>query len=206
MESRKPLARRTQRLFLALWPDDGVRAPLAAHVDLWQWPAGCVRYAPVDWHVTLHFIGDVASEKVDLIANCAEVSFRPFVLQLDQPRLWPRGLAVLCAAEVPLALKMLHDQLGQALGALDVALDPRPFVPHVTLARQAAAALAPAVFAPVRWPVTGFALVASTGLKAQRYRVLRHYHQGPAHAGDVAGSEAAAQAGLSRPGRRFLGL
>jgi 2'-5' RNA ligase len=151
---------------------------LAAHAGQWQWPAGCARYAPADWHVTLHFMGDVASEKVDLIANCAEVPFQPFELVLDQSGLWPRGLVVLCASEVPSALMRLHAQLGHALSALDVALDPRPYVPHVTLARHAGAAIAPAAFAPVRWPVSGFALVLTTGLKAPRYRVLGQYRQG----------------------------
>lgn len=179
MDSGKPLAARTQRLFLALWPDEAVREQLAAHAGQWQWPAGCVRYAPADWHVTLHFIGDVAREKVDMIANGADVSFQPFVLVFDQPGLWPRGLAVLCASEVPLALKRLRAQLGHALSALDFAPDPRPYAPHVTLARHAEAAIAPAAFAPVRWPVSGFALVLSIGLKAPRYRILGQYRQAP---------------------------
>ncbi|MFZ2662941.1 RNA 2',3'-cyclic phosphodiesterase [Rhodoferax sp.] len=175
MDFDKALDPRTQRLFLALWPDDGVRGQLVDHADQWLWPAGCVRYAPADWHVTLHFIGDVATGKVEAIASGAEVPFQPFELVLDQPKIWPRGLAVLCASERPAALNRLHAQLGQALGALDLALDMRPYVPHVTLARQAAAAMAPLAFVPVHWQVQGFALVLSTGLKAPRYRVLRQY-------------------------------
>lgn len=105
----------------------------------------------------------------------AAVPFQPFELVLDRPALWPRGLAVLCATEVPAALKGLIDQLGQALRALDLALDKRPYVPHVTLARHAEAAIAPLACAPVPWPVQGFALVVSTGLKVPRYRVIRQY-------------------------------
>jgi len=175
MDSDKPPVASRQRLFLALWPDDGVRRQLAAHAEQWRWPAGCMRYAPQDWHATLHFIGDVASEKVQSIATAAALPLQPFGLVFDQPRLWPRGLAVLCASEPPAALIRLHEALGQALGALDLALDPRPYVPHVTLARRAEAAIAPRVFAPVQWPVQCFALVLSTGLKAPRYRVLRQY-------------------------------
>jgi 2'-5' RNA ligase len=175
MDSDKPPVASRRRLFLALWPDDGVRRQLAAHAEQWRWPAGCVRYAPQDWHATLHFIGDVASEKVQSIATAAALPLQPFGLVFDQPRLWPRGLAVLCASEPPAALIRLHEALGQALGALDLALDPRPYVPHITLARRAEAAIAPRVFAPVQWPVQCFALVLSTGLKAPRYRVLRQY-------------------------------
>lgn len=175
MNTGKSPVVRTQRLFLALWPDDATRGQLAAHANQWIWPPGCARYAAADWHATLHFIGDVATEKAEAIAACAVVPFQPFELVLDQPRLWPHGLAVLCAAEVPVALRALHERLGQALRGLDLALDPRPYVPHVTLARHAAAAIAPAVLAPVRWPVRGFALVLSTGLEAPRYRVIRQY-------------------------------
>ena len=175
MDSGKPFTARTQRLFLALWPAADVREQLAAHADQWRWPAGCMRYAPADWHATLHFIGDVATEKVDAIAACAAVPVQPFNLALDQPRLWARGLAVLGASEVPVALKMLHERLGQVLRELDFALDTRPYVPHVTLARHAEAAIAPMACAPVHWPVQDFALVVSTGLKAPRYQVIRQY-------------------------------
>jgi 2'-5' RNA ligase len=175
MDSGKPLTARTRRLFLALWPDADVREQLAAHADQWLWPAGCTRYAPADWHVTLHFIGDVASEKVEAIAACAAVPFQPFDLALEQPRLWARGLAVLGASEVPVALKMLHERLGQVLRGLDLALDTRPYVPHVTLARHAEAAIPPIPCAPVHWQVQGFALVVSTGLKAPRYQVIHQY-------------------------------
>lgn len=175
MDSGKVMTPQTQRLFLALWPDAGVREQLAAHADQWRWPAGGTRYAPQDWHVTLHFIGDVAIDQVDAFAAAAAVPFQPFELVLDRPALWPRGLAVLCATEVPAALKGLIDQLGQALRALDLALDKRPYVPHVTLARHAEAAIAPPACTPVSWPVQGFALVVSTGLKVPRYRVIRQY-------------------------------
>lgn len=177
MDSGKPLALRRQRLFLALWPDDGVRAQLAAHAGQWQWPADCTRYAPEDWHITLHFMGEVASDKLDAIASGVEQPCPPMELVLDQPRLWARGLAVLCASEVPVALNLLVEQLGQVLSTLDIALDQRPYVPHVTLARHAEAAVAPTACAPVRWSVQGFALVASTGLQDPRYRVIRHYRQ-----------------------------
>jgi 2'-5' RNA ligase len=179
MDPGKTRTQRTQRFFLALWPDEGVRGQLAAHADQWLWPPGCTRYATSDCHVTLHFIGDVETEKLDAIAVAAAVPFESFELVLNQPGLWAGGLAVLCAAEVPEVLKRLHELLGQALGALELARDTRPYVPHVTLARHAEAAMVPAAFAPVRWAVTSFALVVSTGHKTPRYRVIRQYQQGP---------------------------
>ena len=175
MYSGKPLVTRTQRLFLALWPDDRVREQLVAHASQWVWPTGCVRYRPADWHITLHFIGDVAADRVEGIAASADVPFQPFELVLAQPGLWPHGLAVLRATEVPVPLQALYDRLGQELRALDLAVETRPYQPHVTLARHADAAILPKASAPVVWSVPSFALVVSTGDKDQRYRVIRRY-------------------------------
>ncbi len=165
----------TQRLFLALWPEDGVRAQLAAHASQWAWPAGGVRYLPADWHVTLHFIGNVGAGQVEGIAAGADVPFQPFTLNLDQPQLWPHGLAVLCTAAVPPPLQALYDRLGQVLRGLDLPVETRPYQPHVTLARRAGAAVPPSACAPVRWWVRSFALAVSTGDRDQRYRVIRQY-------------------------------
>lgn len=165
----------TQRLFLALWPEDGVRAQIAAHASQWTWPAGSARYLPTDWHVTLHFIGAVDAGRMEGIAAGAAVPFQPFTLNLDQPTLWPHGLAVLCAKGVPPPLRSLHGRLGQALHGLGLPVESRPYQPHVTLARQAGAAVPPKTCTPVVWPVRSYALVVSTGDREQRYQVIRWY-------------------------------
>lgn len=169
-------ASRSQRLFLALWPDEGVRKQLITHAGQWIWPSACTRYAPADWHVTLHFIGHVDADRVVGIAARAAVPIQPFQLILDQPGLWQHGLAVLCASEVPPALRALYDQLGDALHGLDLSVDTRPYQPHITLARRAAGAILPMAPAPVVWPVSNFALVVSVQEKGHRYQVIRRYH------------------------------
>ncbi|MDO8317744.1 MAG: hypothetical protein Q8O85_01345 [Rhodoferax sp.] len=55
---------------------------------------------------------------------------------LDQPMRWSRGLAVLCASEVPVALKRLHEHLGQTLSALDFALDTQHIKKPAVLANN----------------------------------------------------------------------
>lgn len=165
-----------QRVFLALWPEAAVRQQLAAHRACWRWSGASDLYLPDEWHATLHFIGPISRQRlVELMPALAVVPVQPFELVLDTPRLWPRGLAVLCASEVPAALADLHAQLGQQLSRFGLALDPRPFVPHVTLARHAQAGLPPSSSPPLRWPVRTFALVASTGNAAQRYRLLQQW-------------------------------
>lgn len=73
------------------------------------------------------------------------------------------------------ALTALHERLGAALSALGVALDARPFSPHVTMARRARAASLPAAPADLEWNARGFALVESLGGSRASYRVLSSF-------------------------------
>lgn len=175
MDPGKPLVTRKQRIFLALEAEEAVQAQLAAHAKQWAWPAGCVPCQPADWHITLHFIGAVDADQVARLAAGVAVPFQPFELVLDQPVLWPHGLAILGATVLPPPLRALHERLGTALRGLDVPVETRPYQPHVTLARHAGAAIVPAASAPVLWPVQGYALVLSTGDRQQRYRVIHQY-------------------------------
>lgn len=135
-----------------------------------------MQYRPADWHVTLHFIGPVKADRVADIAAGAGVPFQPFTWVLDQPTLWPHGLAVLGATKVPTPLQVLHERLGDALRGLGLPVETRLFQPHVTLARRARAAIPPTAFAPVVWRVRSYALLTSTGDKDPRYRVVCQYH------------------------------
>lgn len=165
----------TRRVFLALWPDDCVREQLALHANQWTWGAGCEQYQPADWHVTLHFIGNVgANQSVQIAAN-AGVPIQPFELVMDQPSIWHQGLAVVGATKVPKPLQSLHDRLGQVLRRMGLNIETRPYRPHVTLARQAGEAILPTKCLPVVWRVRSFALVVSTGDRIHRYQVIHQY-------------------------------
>jgi 2'-5' RNA ligase len=165
------------RLFLALCPPSPVCAALADHVAAWRWNADARRHAPTDWHVTLHFLGAVPRARIDELRAGLVVPMAPFTLRFGQPLLWPQGLAVLLLTIVPPELMRLHAALGQAVRALALKTDARPYRPHLTLARHAAKAEPPAQAQALvfDWPVRGYALMASTGDAAQRYRVLQTY-------------------------------
>lgn len=164
-----------QRIFLALWPDDGVRRRIAAHVQRWTFDARSRRYAPADWHVTLHFLGRVPASRVPEIADGVRLHVEPFALVLDRPQIWPAGLAVIGASQLPAPLRDLHLQLARVLQDLHQTVDTRTYRPHLTLARRAGNAIAPTEPSPVVWPVRSFALVASTGNVGARYALLRQY-------------------------------
>lgn len=166
------------RLFLALWPDAGVRRAFARHRDAWQWrggaggrPTAVVRSDKL--HLTLHFIGNVARERLPELRAGLAVPCAGFDLAFGRPALWPRGIAVVEPLAVPDALPALHAALADALHRLGLPTEARPFRPHVTLARHAQQAAVPAQAPDIAWRTDGYALVESCIDDA--YQVLVHY-------------------------------
>lgn len=163
------------RVFLALCPGPDVAAALAQHAESWDWPAGAARYASADWHVTLHFMGQVARSRIDELRAGLAVPMTPFELRFGEPALWPHGLAVLLPIATPPALAALHAQLGRAVRRLGLKTDERPYRPHLTLARHAARAQPRGRWPAFGWPVQAYALMESTGQSDARYRLLQQY-------------------------------
>jgi len=159
------------RLFLALWPDDEVRARLAGAQRAWGWPRRAVCVPPQQLHATLHFLGEVDEPAVPALVAGLPPALR-FTLRLARAALWPRGLAVLEADEVPPALAQLHAALAALLRAQGLRVEARRLRPHVTLARHALGAAEPADFAPLDWAVQGYALVRSHAGPPLRYEVV----------------------------------
>jgi 2'-5' RNA ligase len=127
--------------------------------------------APDQLHLTLHFIGPVARERLDAVTRALAVPCRRFELVLDQAAVWPNGVAVVQPSKVPPALSDLHRALGDALDRAGLPRETRTFRPHVTLARHAQGAT-PVPGQPARWQVKDYALVES----AQGYRVLHRFN------------------------------
>jgi 2'-5' RNA ligase len=159
------------RLFLALVPSPAIRNALATWQARWAWPPGTVPAAPEGLHLTLHFIGSVPRERVPEIARQLALPAPRFTLALGRAELWPRGLAVCCPSALPAALTALHARLADALRGAALPVEARAFRPHITLARKAAGAVAPAEPLALRWAVQGYALMESRG----GYRVLARY-------------------------------
>jgi 2'-5' RNA ligase len=151
------------RLFTALWPSPAVRARLAAVRDAWRWPPGAKPVPDEKLHATLHFIGRFPRDRLEAL-GCAldAVEVAPLRLGLAASEVWRGGIAVATLAEAP-ALLSLHARLGAALADLEVALEDRPYRPHVTMARTARGAAPPATLPALDWRPEGFALVASRG-------------------------------------------
>jgi len=171
------------RLFTALWPDPAVRARLAAESDAWQWPPRARRVAAAKLHLTLHFIGAFPRQRVAALeAALATLEPRPAALRAVRREVWRGGIAVLLFAAEP-ALAALHAAIGAVVTGFGVALDPRPFSPHVTLARGARGAAPPLPTPELAWQASGFALVESAA--GGDYRVLRAFDGDDAARGEA---------------------
>jgi 2'-5' RNA ligase len=139
------------RLFLALWPDAQTRAAIAAWQQAWDWPPAAAPVAAARLHLTLHFIGSVAGERLPQVTTGLRLAFEPFDFSLDRADVWPNSVAVLQPERIPHAMSGLHRGLAHALEQLALPVESRPFRPHVTLARRARGATAPAQHDAVSW-------------------------------------------------------
>ncbi len=148
-----------ERLFFALWPDDGVRAQLAVWAS-----GGGGRPVPADgYHMTLAFAGDVgAGTRRALEAGAARVSEEAFVCVLDAAMGFGTGdIEALTPSRPPPALLRLAGRLQRLVDDATGATGQRPYRPHVTLARGTPRPHAGARGAPVVWAVRDYVLCRS---------------------------------------------
>ena len=162
-----------QRLFFALWPDEGTRERLAmlAVDDI----AGR-RASRDNLHVTLAFLGSVDKH----LRSCAEhvasqVRAQSFTLHLDEVGYWrkPRILWV-GASRLPSPLVQLLSSLNDGLSRCGFKPERREYRAHVTLARKVRKPIAHRNIDPIPWPIDSFVLVESRTLPAgASYQVSR---------------------------------
>jgi len=152
----------SRRLFFALWPDRTVRDALQA------WQKVCLpdSIRPThrdDLHLTLHFLGQVASGRIDQLRVLGDNLHVPgFELVLDglghfaRPRVLWAG-----PAKMPEELVNLHADLAEGLRDFGFAPETRAYRPHVTLARKVRNRPEVTGLPPIHWQVRRWALVES---------------------------------------------
>jgi RNA 2',3'-cyclic 3'-phosphodiesterase len=136
------------RLFLALDIPDAIRDRISLFIEGVTGFAADARWAnPESLHVTLKFIGEQPDSAVDQIkqsvsqihADATEIHFRNygFFPTAKSPRVFWIGV------ESGPELATLAAAIDHALSSLGIPKEPRPFSPHLTLARAAGAAGSP---------------------------------------------------------------
>jgi 2'-5' RNA ligase len=164
---------RTQRLFLALWPDQRLRDELYALTP----KAVSGRKVPRDnLHATLVFLGAVDSDTRACVERVASsIRARQFMLVLDQLVFRPKQrLLWVSASHIPGPLAELVESLQEGLGACGLSAEARAFSAHATLARKVSKGIKSASIDPIYWNVDRFVLVeSSTHASGAVYTVLR---------------------------------
>jgi 2'-5' RNA ligase len=165
------------RLFFALWPDEQVRARLAQWSSALRALCGGRPTRPENLHLTLAFLGSVEDARVAEVERASgEVAARASALVLDQSGYWKHNrIAWAGAAVVPEELEALVSDLRGALERSHIRFDAKPFVPHVTLLRDARGSQALPALDPIDWEMDGFVLVRSPAGRGRPYEVLKYW-------------------------------
>lgn len=170
MANEKPL-----RLFFAL----GCPSELAEPICSWRdnQNLGGRPVAKDNLHLTLAFLGSHPATALDGLKQLGDqLQGDAFSLRLDQVQTIGHGFLCLTPSLAPPPLLQLVEHLRSGLAALGVALDSRPFLPHVTLAREADKQLPCLAMAAFEWHVDGFGLFRSENTKTGvRYDELAHW-------------------------------
>jgi RNA 2',3'-cyclic 3'-phosphodiesterase len=151
------------RLFFAVFPDSETRGRIAAAAQALALADGS-RWVPAEnYHLTLAFIGEVPRDKLGALKGVgAAQRARKFTVRLDAYEYWPKaGVVIAAASACPEPLEHLHRALGAALERCDVALDSRPFRPHITMARKVPQAPVLQAMSEIVWTPRSFQLVRS---------------------------------------------
>jgi RNA 2',3'-cyclic 3'-phosphodiesterase len=157
------VARATQRVFFALWPDAQARAQLAGLAREVALESGGRPTPPDRIHLTLAFVGEQPTIRVDSLCRLGGlIRARDFVLALSRIGGFSRtGVAWLGAATAPAELAALHAELTGALRSRGFPVDERAYAPHLTLARHSTTVVERTLPQPISWRATSFSLVAS---------------------------------------------
>jgi 2'-5' RNA ligase len=168
-----------RRIFFALWPDLAARDALAALSVQTASRCGGRPVPAGKLHLTLAFLGDVQTARVDDARRAAAtIRARPFDLVLDRLGSFRRARVAWAGCQSPdPALLQLAAALAQALRKEAFVLEARPFSPHLTLVRDLRDALRDEAMTPVGWPAQSLALVESDR-RSGGYRTLEQWPLG----------------------------
>jgi len=151
------------RLFFALWPDDSVRSALAALARDAQAECGGRAIARENLHLTLFFVGPFDRARIAALERAAgSLRTTTFELVLDRLGYWPHNRIVWTGAtQCPAVLAALATDLRAALAHEGIAGETRPYVPHLTLVRNAERKPAARRLPACHWAASELALVES---------------------------------------------
>jgi 2'-5' RNA ligase len=178
------LADASLRMFFALWPDPVARDSLASLARDTAAQAQGRAPAAENLHLTLAFLGDVASNRIAIlqaIGLAAAAAAQPFALTLDRVGAFrAAGITWAGASSTPPKLEHLVRFLASALAEEGFSTERRAFQPHLTLARRCRRPTNVEIATPIAWAIERITLNASVPESGgPRYRELGSWQLGP---------------------------
>lgn len=129
------------RLFVALTPPAHVLEEVAAAVELVHDSAAGLRWAgPSQWHLTLAFLGEVDAGRLpELTERLGRAAARhaPITVSFSGAGRFGGRVLWLGVSGDRTALSALAESVAAAARRTGIAVEDRPYKPHVTLARTA---------------------------------------------------------------------
>jgi 2'-5' RNA ligase len=175
-------------MFFALWPQSSLQLTLA-ETTRDALPAKGARAVPTEnFHVTLAFLGSVPERRMqDLgsvarrVAGLFSAGAASLLLTFDRMEYWKKAQVLCVLAETQSSQVLaLADALTAEATAAGFKPDPKPFRPHVTVARKVAARpIRMPKIQPAQWSFDRFALVESkTAPAGSVYAILETFPLG----------------------------
>ena len=131
--------------------------------------------------MTLSFLGQVGPDLYDdVLKSAGSVRSPSFSLLIDSVGYWKRPRLLWSGpSQVPAQLQGLVDALWNELQGCGFKPETRPYLPHVTLARNAGMVTACELEKGIAWDVRAFSLVTSdSGKQPPRYRIVKNWPLG----------------------------
>lgn len=171
-----------QRLFFALWPDEGLRLRLVRTLGGREFQKTTGRaVAAQNLHITLRYLGALSPSEQECAERVAAVLHADgFSIELNRVDYWagPR-VAWLGTDEIPAQLQKLVEDLETGLRRCGLPPETRPYQPHLTFLRNARPGGLPRTIEPLSWRVDDFVLVRSVTVSGGvRYELLRRWDLG----------------------------
>lgn len=135
----------SRKLFFALWPDAVTQIALDAVASTLHAAWGGRKVNQAGLHLTLAYLGDTSAIRLNPLRQLSgSITGQPFSLILKRPGCWPHNrVGGYGPADTPPALTQLVADFRRVLRAGEFPVDNQPYVPHVTLLRNARCGMPP---------------------------------------------------------------
>jgi len=143
-----------------------------------DWPSTARLTDPGRLHITLAFLGNLNdTDEVRISSALANLPMAPLYLKLTRAEMFSKGIGVL-RVEENRDLEHLQGDIAALVHSLGISIDSRPWLPHVTIAREAMGCVLPTEPLAIECDSLQFSLVWSKPTGG--YDVLQSWP--PAHA------------------------